>query len=202
MTIAVPAPTLRVARTTRSRTTTTTERATELLDRVAHGDQWAFAALYDEFSPRVLGLAVRILIDRSIAEEVTQDVFLELWQNAARFTSAKGGGTGYLLTLTRHRAIDRVRSEQAARDRDERIGHRDAQPEFDNTLEAIEQLERHTIVERALAALSPAQREAITLSYAGHTHTEIAALIGVPLGTVKTRLRDGMSRLRQAVGAA
>lgn len=199
MSIAVSVPMAHASRTTR---TTTTDRATELLESVAAGDQWAFAALYDGYSPRVLGLAMRILIDRSIAEEVTQDVFLELWQNAARFSSAKGGGTGYLLTLTRHRAIDRVRSEQAARDRDERIGHRDAQPEFDNTLEAIEQLERHTILERALTALSPAQREAITLSYAGHTHTEIAALIGIPLGTVKTRLRDGMSRLRQAVGAA
>jgi len=199
MSLAVSVPMAHASRTTR---TTTTDRATELLESVAAGDQWAFAALYDGYSPRVLGLAMRILIDRSIAEEVTQDVFLELWQNAARFSSAKGGGTGYLLTLTRHRAIDRVRSEQAARDRDERIGHRDAQPEFDNTLEAIEQLERHTILERALTALSPAQREAITLSYAGHTHTEIAALIGIPLGTVKTRLRDGMSRLRQAVGAA
>jgi len=199
MSLAVSVPMAPASRTTR---TTTIDRATELLESVAAGDQWAFAALYDGYSPRVLGLAMRILIDRSIAEEVTQDVFLELWQNAARFSSAKGGGTGYLLTLTRHRAIDRVRSEQAARDRDERIGHRDAQPEFDNTLEAIEQLERHTILERALTALSPAQREAITLSYAGHTHTEIAALIGIPLGTVKTRLRDGMSRLRQAVGAA
>ncbi|TBN58634.1 sigma-70 family RNA polymerase sigma factor [Glaciihabitans arcticus] len=192
----------RASRTTRSRTTTATDRATELLEGVAAGDQWAFAALYDEYSPRVLGLAVRILIDRSIAEEVTQDVFLELWQNANRFNAAKGGGTGYLLTLARHRSIDRVRAEQSSRDRDERIGHREAMPEFDNTLESIEQLERHQLVERALATLPAVQREAITLSYAGHTHTEIAAMLGVPLGTIKTRLRDGMSRLRSGVHPA
>ena len=201
MSIAVPVPTAHVSRTTRSRSATT-DRATELLTSIASGDQWAFAALYDEYSPRVLGLAVRILIDRSIAEEVTQDVFLELWQNAGRFNSAKGGGTGYLLTLARHRSIDRVRAEQASRDRDERIGQREAMPEFDNTLEAIEQLERHQVVERALATLPAAQREAITLSYAGHTHTEIAEMLDVPLGTIKTRLRDGMSRLRGSVHPA
>ena len=200
MSIAVSAP---LARASRTRTTSRpVDRATVLLTGVAAGDQWAFIALYDEYSARVLGLAVRILIDRAIAEEVTQDVFLELWQNARRFDGRKGGGTGYLLTLTRHRAIDRVRAEQASRDRDEKIGHREALPEYDNTLEAIEQLERHQLLESALGALPDVQREAITLSYAGHTHTEIAETLGVPLGTIKTRLRDGMSRLRSSVHPA
>lgn len=175
----------------------------ELLSRVATGDQAAFSDLYDETAPRLLGLITRVLIDRAQSEEVAQDVFLEIWQTATRFDRARGSALSWMLTMAHRRAIDRVRSAQAGRDRDVRIGIRDLEPEFDETSELVETRMESERVKVAMASLSELQRQALNLTYfGGYTQTEVAKLLSVPLGTVKTRLRDGMIRLRDELGVA
>ncbi|GAA1790347.1 ECF RNA polymerase sigma factor SigK [Agromyces lapidis] len=173
----------------------------ELLVATAAGDRDAFSRLYDETAPRVFGLVRRVLVDAAQAEEVTQDVFLEAWQTAARFDPARGAATAWLLTLAHRRAVDRVRSAQASRERDLRTGIRDLEVPVDEVAEAAEIAVEHERVSGALAELSPAQRECLALAYyGGCTQSEIAARLDLPLGTVKTRLRDGMIRLRELLG--
>lgn len=179
------------------------ETTEELLARVAAGDQEAFGEFYDRVAPRLLGLVRRLLIDHAQAEEVTQEVFLEIWQSARLFDPNKGSATTWALTMARRRAIDRIRSAQASRDRDTRIGIRDLETEYDEVSEAVELRVEHERVQVAMESLSPVQREAISLAYyGGCTHTEVAERLGVPVGTVKTRLRDGMIRLREKLGVA
>jgi RNA polymerase sigma-70 factor (ECF subfamily) len=173
----------------------------ELLARVATGDQQAFAALYDEVSPRVFGLIRRLLVDHSQSEEVTQEVFLEIWQNATRYEPTKGGALTWILTMAHRRAVDRIRASQASRDRDVKIGIRDFVAEYDNVSETVEITIEHERVKEAMAQLTELQRQAVTLAYyGGFSHSEVAAMLKVPLGTVKTRLRDGMIRLRDELG--
>ncbi|MFF2271843.1 ECF RNA polymerase sigma factor SigK [Agromyces sp. NPDC058136] len=175
----------------------------ELLVATATGDRDAFSRLYDEAAPRVYGLVRRILVDAAQAEEVTQDVFLEAWQTAARFDPARGAAAAWLLTLAHRRAVDRVRSAQAAHDRDLRTGIRDLAVPVDEVAEAAEIAVEHERVSGALAELSAVQRECLALAYyGGCTHSEIAEHLGLPLGTVKTRLRDGMIRLRELLGVS
>lgn len=179
------------------------ETTEELLVRVGAGDQRAFGEFYDRVSPRLLGLVRRLLIDHAQAEEVTQEVFLEIWQSAGQFDPNKGAATTWALTMARRRAIDRIRSAQASRDRDTRIGIRDYESAYDEVSETVELRVEHERVEKAMKSLSPVQREAISLAYyGGCTHTEVAEKLGVPVGTVKTRLRDGMIRLREKLGVA
>ena len=173
----------------------------ELLQRVAEGDQSAFAALYDATSPAVFGTVLRVLRDRAQSEEVTQEVYLEAWRTAARFDPARGSARTWLVTMAHRRAVDRVRAAQASAVRDERAGLRDQQRPYDSVSEAVEQRLEREDVRRALGSLTAVQREAVALAYyGGRTHTEIAAELRLPLGTVKTRLRDGMIRLRDALG--
>jgi RNA polymerase sigma-70 factor (ECF subfamily) len=173
----------------------------QLLVATAGGDRSAFSQLYDETSSRVFGLIRRLLVDVAQTEEVTQDVFLEAWQTAARFDPDRGNAVAWLLTLAHRRAVDRVRAAQAARDRDLRIGVRDLDVPVDEVAEAAEVRLEHERVSAAFADLSEAQRECISLAYYdGCTQAEIAAKLEVPLGTVKTRLRDGMIRLREVLG--
>ena len=175
--------------------------AEELLQRVAEGDQSAFAALYDATSPAVFGTVLRVLRDRAQSEEVTQEVYLEAWRTAARFDPARGSARTWLVTMAHRRAVDRVRAAQASAVRDERAGLRDQQRPYDSVSEAVEQRLEREDVRRALGSLTAVQREAVALAYyGGRTHTEIAAELRLPLGTVKTRLRDGMIRLRDALG--
>jgi RNA polymerase sigma-70 factor (ECF subfamily) len=173
----------------------------ELLGRVATGDQQAFAALYDEVSPRVFGLIRRLLVDHSQSEEVTQEVFLEIWQNATRYEPTKGGALTWILTMAHRRAVDRIRASQSSRDRDVKIGIRDFVAEYDNVSETVEITIEHERVKEAMAQLTELQRQAVTLAYyGGYSHSEVSAMLKVPLGTVKTRLRDGMIRLRDELG--
>jgi len=175
--------------------------ADDLLARVGEGDREAFGALYDATSSRIFGLVRRLLVDPAQAEEVTQDVYLELWQTAPRFDPARGNALAWMFTLAHRRAVDRIRSAQAARDRDLRIGARDLDVPVDTVAEAAETRVEHERVKGALGELSELQRECVALAYyAGMSQSEIAARLGVPLGTVKTRLRDGMIRLRAALG--
>lgn len=173
----------------------------DLLVATAGGDRAAFGALYDQTAARIFGLVRRLLVDPAQAEEVTQDVYLELWQTAARFDPSRGTALSYMFTLAHRRAVDRVRSAQSARDRDVKVGVRDLDVPVDTVAEAAEVRIEHERAHVALAALSELQRECVALAYyGGLTHTEIAARLGVPLGTVKTRLRDGMIRLRELLG--
>ncbi|HEY5225020.1 MAG TPA: ECF RNA polymerase sigma factor SigK [Microbacteriaceae bacterium] len=175
--------------------------ADELLLRTGQGDQVAFGEFYDRLAPRVLGTIRRLLIDQAQSEEVAQEVFLEVWQSAARFEPNKGGAATWVLTMAKRRAIDRIRSAQASRDRDTRVGIRDFRAESDGVAETVETRIERERVGVAMERLTEAQRQAISLAYDGeYTHSEIAQLLGIPVGTVKTRLRDGMIRLRNELG--
>ncbi|WP_394768692.1 sigma-70 family RNA polymerase sigma factor [Lacisediminihabitans sp.] len=174
-----------------------------LLARIAGGDQDAFSALYDEVSPRVFGLIRRLLVDYSQSEEVTQEVFLEIWQSASRYEPSKGGASTWILTMAHRRAVDRIRASQSSRDRDVKIGIRDYVAEYDNVSETVEVSIEHERVKEAMTQLTELQRQAVTLAYyGGYSHSEVAKLLSVPIGTVKTRLRDGMIRLRDELGVA
>lgn len=172
-----------------------------LLVRTANGSQAAFAELYDALAARVFGLIVRVLVDRAQSEEVLQEVFLEIWQSAARFAPNMGQGRSWVFTIAHRRAVDRVRASQASSTRDARAGRRDLDVPYDPVAEQVELSVAGREVVAALNALPEAQRESLTLAYfGGYTQTEIAALVGAPLGTVKTRMRDGLSRLRMELG--
>jgi RNA polymerase sigma-70 factor, ECF subfamily len=168
-----------------------------LLVATAAGDQEAFASLYDRLAPQVVGVALRVLRDRALAEEVAQEVFVELWRKADRFDPERGTAAGWVATLTHRRAVDRVRSEQAARDRDRRVQRRDETRAFDDVSDAVERRLDHWQVRQALSVLSDRQREAVELAYfQGHTYREVAHALGIPEGTAKSRLRDALLRLR------
>jgi RNA polymerase sigma-70 factor (ECF subfamily) len=171
------------------------------LTRVGEGDKHAFAELYDATAPRVFGLIRRLLVDPAQAEEVTQEVYLEIWQTASRYRPERGSAISWMLTMAHRRAVDRIRASQASRDRDTRVGIRDYDREYDQVAEQVELSVEGARVKRALAGLTELQRQAVELAYfGGLSHSEIAARLHVPLGTVKTRIRDGMIRLRDALG--
>lgn len=170
-----------------------------LLRRSARGDEQAFAALYDATAARVYGLVLRVVRDPAQAAEVTQECYLQVWQSSARFDADRGSVIGWMLTLAHRRAVDRVRSAQAATQRDERFALREPTTEADIGEVVVDRMEAER-VRRALAELTPIQREAIELAYfGGYTHSEVARLLQIPLGTAKTRLRDGLIRLRDYI---
>ena len=174
-----------------------------LMNAVASGDQVAFGELYDRMQPRVLGLAMRVLRDLGHAEEVAQEVFLDVWQYAARFDGTKGSATGWILRKTHSRAVDRVRSAQSGRARDARIGMRDYFEPADDVAETVELRIDSRRVERALGRLPESQRRAVELAHLGGlSHSEVSAILNVPIGTVKTRIRAGIGRLRDELVAA
>jgi RNA polymerase sigma-70 factor (ECF subfamily) len=175
----------------------------DLLGRVADGDQVAFGQLYDQTSGRVFGLVRRLLKDSAQSEEVTQEIFLEVWQNSKRYDPNKGSAATWILTMAHRRAVDRIRSSQSTRDRDQKIGLRDLETEYDSVSESVEIRVEHERVGQALQRLTELQRQAVTLAYyGGYSHSEVAEMLKVPIGTVKTRLRDGMIRLRDELGVA
>ncbi|ARI55422.1 MULTISPECIES: sigma-70 family RNA polymerase sigma factor [Streptomyces] len=175
----------------------------ELLVRVARGDQEAFAHVYDAVSGPVLGLVRSILRDPAQSEEVAQEVLVEVWRTAPRFQASRGSAMNWVLTLAHHRAVDRVRSAEAAAAREHRAALLDRTPAFDEVSEQVEtRLEREQ-VRRCLRTLSELQRQSVTLAYyRGLTYREVAELLTVPLGTIKTRLRDGLIRLRDCLGVS
>lgn len=175
--------------------------ADALLRAVARGDEAAFERLYGIVAPRVYGLARRVLRDPAQAEEVTQEVLVEVWRTAARFDPARGSATAWVFTMAHRRAVDRVRSEQAGAERARRVAAGSGQVPYDEVAEeAATRLERQQ-VRRCLDTLTEVQREAITLAYyGGHSYREVAALLGAALPTVKSRMRDGLIRLRDCLG--
>jgi RNA polymerase sigma-70 factor (ECF subfamily) len=173
----------------------------ELLRRASRGDEGAFAEWYDATSARAFGLAVRVLRDPAQAEEVTQESYLECWRHAARFDSAKGSAISWLLTIVHRKAVDRVRSAESAGRRDAAYGQRERSVPHDETAEAAAASIEATRVRAALADLTAKQREAVELAFlGGYTHTEVASMLDLPIGTAKTRIRDGLIRLRDALG--
>jgi RNA polymerase sigma-70 factor, ECF subfamily len=172
-----------------------------LLERVARGDRAAFGFLYYRVSGAVYGLIRSVLRDPAQSEEVAQEVLLEVWRTAPRFDTNRGSAKAWIMTMAHRRAVDRVRSEQASRDRDDKVGSRGAEREFDVVAETVETRLEQQQVRRALDDLTDLQREAVELAYyGGYTYREVAELLDTPLGTVKTRLRDGLIRLRDTLG--
>jgi len=173
-----------------------------LIERTARGEEAALAALYDRTAPLVHGLALRIVGNRGAAEEVTGDVYLQVWRQAARYDRARGAPLAWLLTLARSRAIDRVRVASQRHETEplrEALAVPSAAPDPE---ESSAVAERRRNVQGALARLAPEQRQAIELAYfGGLSHSEVAVKLGEPLGTVKTRIRLGMMRLRETLAS-
>jgi RNA polymerase sigma-70 factor, ECF subfamily len=173
----------------------------DLVRQVARGDGPAFEHLYDRVANSVYGVIRRVLRDPAQSEEVTQEVLVEIWRTATRFDPARGKATTWIHTMAHRRAIDRVRSAQASHDRDERVARRDHQPEYDVVAERVEARLEQEQVRRCLEHLTDLQRESVTLAYyQGYTYREVSEVLDVPLGTVKTRMRDGLIRLRDCLG--
>ena len=173
----------------------------ELLRRSARGDQSAFAALYDATAARVHGLVLRVVRDRAQAEEVTQECYLEFWRTAARFDPARGSAISWLLTIAHRKSVDRVRSAEAASRRDTTYHRATEEVAHDATAEAATTALEAKRVRSALSTLTAVQREALELAYfGGYTHTEVATMLDLPVGTAKTRIRDALIRLRDTMG--
>lgn len=172
-----------------------------LLAACARGDEESFGRLYDQTSSRVYGLTLRVLRDPAQAEEITQETFLEIWRRSARFDPSRGNAMSWILTLTHARAVDRVRSTQAQGRRDTTYDLEHQHVPFDSTAEDAHRRLDAERVHKALETLTPTQRSALDLAYfGGYTHREVAALLDLPVGTAKTRIRDGLIRLRDTMG--
>ncbi|GLY48958.1 ECF RNA polymerase sigma factor SigK [Lentzea sp. NBRC 102530] len=175
--------------------------ADDLLTLVARGDEAAFERLYDVVSGSVFGLIRRVVRDQAQSEEVFQEVMLEVWRTATRFDAERGSANAWILTLTHRRAVDRVRSAQAATHREDRAARLDPGRPFDEVSEQVDGKLEQRQVRRCLSFLTDLQRESVLLAYyQGYSYPEVASLLGIPLGTVKTRMRDGLIRLRDCMG--
>jgi RNA polymerase sigma-70 factor (ECF subfamily) len=174
---------------------------TGLLRRTARGDEAAFAQLYDRTAARVYGLVLRVVRDPAQTEEVAQEVLVEVWRTATRFDSGKGSGISWILALAHHRAVDRVRSSHASQQREHRAAAGSGLVPHDEVSEqAVGRLEQQA-VRRCLGSLTDVQREAIDLAYYhGYTYRQVALVLSVGLPAVKTRIRDGLIRLRDCMG--
>ncbi len=173
-----------------------------LLAAVAGGDLDEFERFYDVLAPLVYGVARRVVRDPSRAEEVTQEVFVEVWRQAARFDASRGSVRTWVLTIAHRRAVDTVRSSEASRVRDEHVARREP-VEVAGPEEAIVLASEHEGVRRCLESLTPLQSQAVRLAYyQGFTYREVAEMLGRPLPTVKSRMRDGLIRLRDCLAEA
>ena len=175
---------------------------TQLLQRCAKGDHDAFAEFYDRTCGTVYTRAYRVLRDQSLAETVTQDVYLEVWCKADSFNGAQGSAIAWLVWLAHHRAVDRVRADRARTERDAAYAARHRSRNIDPVQETVlRQIECHD-VRNCLSALTDLQRESIVLAYyGGYTASQIAAILDSTVPAVKTRIRDGIIRLRNATAA-
>ncbi|MFG2307318.1 ECF RNA polymerase sigma factor SigK [Streptomyces sp. NPDC048566] len=167
------------------------------LERAATGDHDAFADVYDTLARPVKGLICRVLRDEAQAEEVTQDVMVEIWRTAGRYRPELGAARAWVLALAHRRAVDRVRHAQASSAREQRSALLAEDPPFDEVAEAVERHEDRRRVRHCLAALERHQRVPLVLAYyQGMTYLEVAACLATPAGTVKSRMRSGLRRLR------
>ena len=169
-----------------------------LVRRVALGDAGAFERLYDELSPAVFGLARRVVRDPARAEDVTQEAFLEVWRGAARFDSNLGKAKTWVMTIAHRRAVDAVRRSESQK-RQDHHGHLD-EVSHDEPADALIAADEHSAVRTCMETLTDLQLESVRLAYYnGYTYNEVATLLGKPLPTIKTRMRDGLIRLRDCL---
>ncbi|GII03366.1 ECF RNA polymerase sigma factor SigK [Planobispora takensis] len=173
----------------------------ELLERVARGDRTAFERVYEQVAGPVYGVVLRVLRDPAQSEEVAQEVLVEVWRGAARFESSRGSAMSWVMTIAHRRAVDRVRSAQAGTDRETRAARLEVHRPYDEVAESVQtRLERERL-RRCLDGLTELQRESVTFAYyGGYSYREVAELLKVPLATVKTRMRDGLIRMRDCLG--
>lgn len=167
---------------------------------MTQGRDGAFAKLYDETSARVFGTVLRVLRSSDLAREVTQEVYVEIWRKASDYDPQKGSVLAWVTTVARRRAVDRVRAVTSETVRDDRYAMLRAGPEFDQVWDVVEARMETAQVRKALGTLTDNQREAVTLAYFdGYSQSEVARVLQVPLGTVKTRIRAGLTGLREAL---
>jgi RNA polymerase sigma-70 factor, ECF subfamily len=168
---------------------------------VARGDPAAFDFVYEQVASSVFGIVMRVVRDPAQSEEVTQDVLLEIWRNASKFDAGRGSAMAWVMTLAHRRAVDRVRSVQKESERERRTARADIP--YDEVAEAVESSLDRERVRRCLGSLTELQRESVALAYyGGYTYGQVASLLGVPTGTIKTRMRDALIRLRDCLGVA
>ncbi|MGQ0837258.1 ECF RNA polymerase sigma factor SigK [Actinokineospora sp.] len=170
----------------------------ELLVAVALGDRVAFAALYERLAPAVLGMARAVVRDHAQAQEVSQEVFIDLWRTAARYRPDRGSALTWVMTMAHHRAVDRVRSAQTRVERERAVVFEPSRARpYDQVAETVIENWERLRVRDCLRTLTDLQRESIELAYyQAHTYREVAEILDVPPGTVKTRMRAGLLRLR------
>ncbi|MBX7433807.1 sigma-70 family RNA polymerase sigma factor [Mycobacterium sp. Y57] len=174
-----------------------------LLRQVARQDVDAFATFYDQTRSRVYGLVTRVLRDPGYSEETTQDIYLQVWRNAADYDPSAGSPLAWLLTLAHRRAVDRVRSEQAASTRESRYGAANVEPPADHVADAVILSEERRQVTDCLAGLTDTQRECIQMAYYdGLTYAQVAERLSANLATVKSRMRDAIRGLRRCLGVS
>lgn len=173
---------------------------TRALHAIADGDPDALGVLFDLLGGRVFAVVKAVLRDPAQSEEVTQEVMLDVWRTAGRFNVRQGSATGWVLTIAHRRAVDRVRSEQSSRDRTHAVGVRGQDRPFDEVAEQVEHSDERAELTNALGVLTDVQRQAVELAYyQGMTYRQVAERLDVPVGTVKTRMRDAVGRLRDAM---
>ncbi|MFD3945254.1 ECF RNA polymerase sigma factor SigK [Streptomyces sp. NPDC058579] len=173
----------------------------EVMEKVARGDKYAFSTLYDALAPLVFGIVLKVVRDRAQSEEVMQEVMIDLWRQAARYQPDAGSVTTWAATIAHRRAVDRVRSAQASSDREHTQAAREHTVAFDEVAEQVEIRLESEQVRRCLRGLTDLQLQAVTLAYyRGLTYREVAQTLRTPLPTVKTRMRDGLIRLRDCMG--
>jgi RNA polymerase sigma-70 factor (ECF subfamily) len=169
-----------------------------LVGRVARGDSQAFEALYDELSSAVFGLARRVVRDPARAEDVTQEVFLEVWRKAARFDSSLGKAKTWVMTIAHRRAVDAVRRSESQKRQDTKAAPDEVS--HDEPADHVIAVEEHGAVRECMETLTDLQLESVRLAYFnGYTYNEVATLLEKPLPTIKTRMRDGLIRLRDCL---
>ncbi|WP_460540211.1 ECF RNA polymerase sigma factor SigK [Glycomyces halotolerans] len=179
------------------------DTAERLLHRTSLGEEEAFARLYDLMAARVYGLCLRVLRDPAQAEEVAQEVLIEVWRTATRFDERRGSASAWVCTIAHRRAVDRVRAAQAAGERERRAASGCAEPEYDSVAETAASRMEHRQVRRCLKTLTELQRQAVTLAYyGGHTYRQVATLLETAVPTVKSRIRDGLVKLRDCLEVA
>ena len=178
-------------------------RLGSLLELIAQGDQAAFAEFYGLTSRRVFGMARRVLIDAELSEDTTQEVFLQVWQNAAKFNAAAGSPLAWLMTISHRRAVDKVRSSQSATDREAKYGASSQEIDHDSVSDEVgSRLEAEAVV-RCLETLTDTQQESVRLAYyGGLTYREVAERLNAAVPTIKSRIRDGLIRLKTCLGVS